>query len=171
MLFRENRGFTLIELMVALAVAVIITTIAVPGFRTMIQNNRASTQANELLTALMLARAEAVKRGAPVSVCASANQSTCAGSTNWATGWIVFTDSAGASGVLDSTDQLIRVWESLGGAPTVTGSVQNIRYLPSGLVASGGSFTFTLPDCKGDQVQTVTINAVGSGRVSASACP
>jgi len=171
MLYRPHKGFTLIELMVTLAVAVILITVAVPGFRTMIQNNRATTQANELLTAFMLARSEAVKRGVAVSVCSSADQATCAASTNWATGWIVFTDDAGTSGVLDSTDQLIRVWESLDGAPTLTGATQNVQYQPSGLVAATSSFTLTLPDCKGNQVQTININAVGSGRITASACP
>jgi len=174
MLYRTHKGFTLIELMVTLAVAVILITVAVPGFRTMIQNNRATTQANELLTAFMLARSEAVKRGVAVSVCSSTDQATCAASANWATGWIVFTDDAGVSGTLDSTDQLIRVWEALDGTPTLTDTVnsfQNIQYQPSGLVVAGSSFRLTLPGCKGNQVQTITINAVGSGRIAASPCP
>ena len=174
MFYRRNKGFTLIELMVTLAVAVILITVAVPGFRTMIQNNRASTQANELLTAFMLARTEAIKRGTVVSVCSSIDQSSCAASTNWATGWIVFNDDD-ENGVRDtnvaSTEAVIRVWESLDGAPTLTGATQNVQYQASGLVAATSSFTLTLPDCKGNQVQTININAVGSGRITASACP
>jgi len=170
MLSEKNTGFTLIELMLTLVVAVILVTVAIPGFRSLIQNNRSATQANELLTAFILARSEAVKRGSAISACASSDQSTCAASTNWATGWIVFTDDAGTAGVLDSTDVLIRAWGSLKGSPTLVGAANNVQYQPTGLVAATNTFTLTMPDCTGNQVQTININAVGSGHIGTSAC-
>jgi type IV fimbrial biogenesis protein FimT len=66
------RGFTLLELMVTIAVLAILTTIAVPNFRDLIQNNRVTTQANELVSALTFARTEAVKRGRNVEVAVAA---------------------------------------------------------------------------------------------------
>ena len=62
------RGFTLLELMVTIAVLAILTTIAIPNFRDLVQNNRVTTQANELVSALTFARTEAVKRGRNVEV-------------------------------------------------------------------------------------------------------
>jgi type IV fimbrial biogenesis protein FimT len=62
------RGFTLLELMVTVAVLAILLTVGVPSFRDLIQNNRVTTQTNELVTALNFARAEAVKRGRSVQV-------------------------------------------------------------------------------------------------------
>ncbi|MCG5513293.1 GspH/FimT family pseudopilin [Ectothiorhodospira shaposhnikovii] len=82
-LYAMNRanGFTLVELMVTLAVAAILATVAVPGFTQMIQSNRVTTQTNELVSAFALARSEAIKRGGQVSVTATGN--------NFATGWCV----------------------------------------------------------------------------------
>jgi len=57
------RGFTLIELLVTIVLVAVLLTLAAPNFRTLVQNNRVTTQANELVSALNLARAEAVKRG------------------------------------------------------------------------------------------------------------
>ena len=170
---KRTRGFTLVELLVTLAVATILITVAIPGFRTLIQNNRATTQANELLTGLLLARSEAIKRGIRVSVCSSTNQTNCAGSTNWATGWIVFTDDSGTAGTLDGTDAIIRVWDALSGSPTLTQTAggNNIQYLDSGLVQSAAQFTLTLPDCEGNQARTIDINATGRSNVVTSLCP
>ena len=66
---RWGSGFTLIELMVAIAVAAILITLATPSFRLLIQNNRISGAANDFVSVFNLARAEAIKRGAVVFVC------------------------------------------------------------------------------------------------------
>ena len=66
------RGFTLLELMVAIAVLAILTTVAIPSFRDLIQNNRVTTQTNELVAALTFARTEAVKRGRNVTIAVTA---------------------------------------------------------------------------------------------------
>ena len=49
-----------------------------------------------MVTAFNLARMEAIRRGTPVSVCASADQASCSGANDWASGWIVFTDANGS---------------------------------------------------------------------------
>jgi prepilin-type N-terminal cleavage/methylation domain-containing protein len=66
---RESAGFTLIELLVAMAVLVIIIAIAAPSFQSMMESNRLTAQNNELVSVLNLARSEAIRRRAPMSVC------------------------------------------------------------------------------------------------------
>lgn len=64
---QRNAGFTLIELLVTLAVAIIIMTIAVPGFQGLMSSSRLSSDYNEILSGLNLARSEAIKRRESVS--------------------------------------------------------------------------------------------------------
>ena len=93
----RDRGFTLLELLVTVAVAAVLLGIGVPSFIDTIRNSQMSASANDLLAAMHLARTEAVKRRTPVTVCSSADPlgvaPTCsAGNFN---GWIVFADTDG----------------------------------------------------------------------------
>jgi type IV fimbrial biogenesis protein FimT len=75
---RHSRGFTLVELMITLTVAVVLTVIAVPSYRNMINSNRLTTAANEMVGALNLARMEAIKRNGNAQFCSNsaANNTT-----------------------------------------------------------------------------------------------
>ncbi len=64
----HSRGFTMIELLVVITISAILVATAIPSFQWFIARNRASNASNDLLAALQLARAEAIRRGAPVSV-------------------------------------------------------------------------------------------------------
>lgn len=132
---RHSDGFTLMELMVTLVIATLLTTVAIPGFSKLIKKNRISAYTNKLVTSLALARSEAVKRGTLVSLCASNNGLGCT-NTNFQQGWIVFTDK-NTAGTVDGTDTILRVQEAATGLSfTVTGNTL-VQYRPYGaLVAS-----------------------------------
>jgi type IV fimbrial biogenesis protein FimT len=104
-------GFTLIELMVTLAVAAIVVTMAVPSFQSVINGSRLAGATNEMITSLQLARGEAIRRNARAGVCLSADTNTGEGAecaTADVDGWIAFVD-ANDNGVFDSgTDTLLR---------------------------------------------------------------
>ena len=107
----RTQGFTLIELMATVAMAAIVLTLGVPSMQSTINSNRASSYASRLITALNLARSEAVKRGVPVTVCKAnlsggtpdCDANDCDGSSGascWEKGWLVFVDANG-NGVLN----------------------------------------------------------------------
>jgi len=130
---RRGRGLTLIELMVALAVLVILLTVAVPGMRNFVKNNRLTAAANALSTSMALARSEAVRRGRPVTVCSSSGGTACDGAA-WAEGWIVFVDE-GAAGSVDTSDEIIRVFGKAGDGVTIDlGGMSYVRFLPTGML-------------------------------------
>lgn len=84
---RTQEGFTLIELMMVIVITGVLMTIALPSFSDLIQSNRVTSQANDFITALSSARAEAIRRGAPVCI-------KRLGTTekDWSSGWETFVD-------------------------------------------------------------------------------
>lgn len=101
-------GFTLIELLVVISLVAILTTLATPSLRDLIQRTRIATEVNSLVSDLQFARSEAIKRGLPVSVCASSDGSTCLTANTWNQGWIVFSDADG-SATVNGTDAVLRI--------------------------------------------------------------
>jgi len=102
-----SRGFTLVELLVTIAVVAILAAIALPSFTSMIQRNGVNSAGNRLMADLGYARAEAATRGTYVSVCPSTNGTSCSGSAAWESGWIVYTYTSGhavANTEFDHTD-------------------------------------------------------------------
>jgi type IV fimbrial biogenesis protein FimT len=91
----RSRGFTLMELMVVLALAAIILGIGVPGFREFQRNNRLTVAANDVLGAIISSRAEALRRQSTVSMCRSPAPNDADATCGAGTGWIVFADPDG----------------------------------------------------------------------------
>lgn len=87
-------GFTLIEMMIALAVMSIIFGIAVPSFQTMITNARVSTAMGEMSSAVALARSEAIKRDLPICI-TPGTATTASTNSSFAKGWSIWVDTPG----------------------------------------------------------------------------
>jgi|CXWL01.1.fsa_nt_gi type IV fimbrial biogenesis protein FimT len=97
----RSRGLTLIELMMGVAIAAILLAVAGPGFQQSLSRNRLTTVANEVTAAVQLARSEAVRNNRRVTLCRSADASSCDASASTWGGWIIFvdTDADGTRGV------------------------------------------------------------------------
>lgn len=120
---RLQQGFTLIELMVAVAVLGIVVGLAVPGFQSAVNGNRLAGAANELIATMQVARMEAIRRNRRVAVCASANANagdgaTCA--TANVDGFIAYIDAEPHGNFDKTTDTLVRN-TSFAGTLEVTG--------------------------------------------------
>ncbi len=144
MLSGRQSGVTLLELLITIVILAIIVSIGVPAYRDLVLNNRQTGAINELITALQLARSEAVKRNATapaaVSICSSTDGSACDGL--WSDGWIVFTDADG-DGELEDGDEILRFAEGPDGldisAPDLAAG---LGYRRDGRVVAAADFVF-----------------------------
>ena len=158
-----SRAFTLIELMVTLAVLAIVISLAAPSFSNMLQENRLSALTNELQGALQLARSEAVKRRVNVAVCRSnADQSDCENGTDWAGGWLMM-----------ANDEVLKVWDPAQGV-TVTGPSTGVTFRGNGMTTlipeEDEGWTITHSNCTGQQTRSLTVRATGSTTLAKGAC-
>lgn len=175
----KSPGFTLIELLVTISIAAILLGIAIPSFTSTIASNRLTTNANELVTALNLARSEAIKRGIQVTVL------NLGAATQWEGGWNVFVDINGNEAFNDNgnatlceagEDCLLRIYGALPGGYTLRTSsgttYQNFAaYLPSGLSTMPIGDTFTLCSELGAAVPRRRIFISTTGRPGVDAAP
>lgn len=183
MIIAEERGFTLIELMITLVVVSILLAAAVPYLGDFTRNNRLVSQANDFVSGAQLARSEAVKQGINTVVCPSSDQVSCSGNAaDWQTGWLVFSDfnldgdlDAGAAAPLceETEDCVMKIGNGIDYKNTLTTTATLLRFLPTGLASNGGNVDFSLvsDQCRGDQVRNIRITTQGHTLVSSSACP
>lgn len=182
-------GFTLIELIVAVTIAGILSALAAPALTTLITNQRLSSQANELMSDLAFSRSEAVRRAgsgtssAGVTICKSANPNAAAPNCNattgdaWTSGRIVFIDING-DGIRDTGDEILRIRQELEGASAngnqligdsnSSGTAKRITYKSSGAtnLALGSEYQLTFCDKRGDnQGRAVAMHPLGRARV------
>jgi type IV fimbrial biogenesis protein FimT len=102
-------GFTLIELLTVITIVAILMALGVPSYQYVTNANRISGEVNGLLGDMQYARSEAIKEGQTVTVCSSANSTTCSGIPGWQNGWIVFSDVNGTGAVDSASDTILRV--------------------------------------------------------------
>ncbi len=170
---RYIQGFTLLELMITLAIVIIMTTIGLPSFFGLIRDSNMTATANDMLSAINYARSEAVTRNMDVVI-----QSKSGIAGDWSAGWDIFTDFNG-NRVLDASvaeEQILKKHDALPNGYTLIANATNmdsqIIYLPSGLRDSiiGGTL-FLCKDNDASTARAIIINNVGRARVdTANAC-
>ncbi|MGD9663003.1 MAG: GspH/FimT family pseudopilin, partial [Porticoccaceae bacterium] len=136
-------GFTAIELMMTLIIAMILLAIAIPSFSRMKAQNHLATTANDFVSAFALARESAVAKGRSVTLCAG-DQSGCFDTVDWSNGWLVFVD-ADKSGTLDADEQILFTGIARRDDVVVQGNTpveKPVIFSPLGFASQpGGAFT------------------------------
>lgn len=163
---KKNSGFTLVELMVVVAILGVVVSLSAPDLRETIQNGRLTAQYNDLISAFRLARTESIKRQATtITLCASETSDLPApecDSNNWEDGWIIFTDDNADRTIDAGADILIKRGEELTGGNTLRTAAGFISFAAGVPDASG---TFTLCDDRGaEKAKAMAFSAVGQTR-------
>lgn len=157
----RHQGFSLIELMITIVLAAILLAVAIPSFRSIIQNNRLATSANQLVTGLTVARSEAIKRGREVVV-------RPATGNDWSAGWHVRVD-LNDDGDVDDAPELLRGFDGLEGGASLTGGPASLAFQPSGRADAAACFDLSIPDSSA--VRSIDVANTGRVDVNDSACP
>lgn len=172
----KNRaqGMTLIELMTAMLVLAILMAIAIPSFRDFAADSRTSAVTTDLVTALNLARSEALRRSSNVVACASDDLASCSNSNAWDGGFIVFLDRNG-NGAVDMNEPILQTWsesqtdiEARGNAPSAVYNSMGMAVLPPG----NANLTLVVKrtGCSGDRAKQVQMSIMGSLQTTKVAC-
>jgi type IV fimbrial biogenesis protein FimT len=171
-------GFTLLELLTAIAIVAILLGIGVPSFSEAMRRNRIASVTNDLSAAFALARSEAVKRGMPVTVCGSnIDLSACGDSMDWSGGLLVFHDDSGVAGTLDGSDEVIQKTPGAVDKNVTLSTDRNFLTFRSNgsavLPAATVSAITIVPNsgCTGTDARAVSVNGSGRSAVTKLLCP
>lgn len=150
-----RNGFTLIELMVVIAIVAILSSIGYPSFRELMLNNRMTSDANALQGALQFARSEAATQRRTMTVCPSTDGATC-NSDDWNNDIIIRATNGAIVRVLPALEDLTLLDD---GTPSIT-------YEFDGTSNAGGELRIC--DERGDaDSRTILVNGAGQSRIRA----
>ena len=167
----RTAGFTLVELMVTIAIVAILAAIAFPNFESTMRSNRVATTTNELIASLSLARSEAIRNPTGAAVCPSANGTSCDGAGAWGDGWVVWID-LNNDGAINTGERVVRYVQAKNRI-AVGGASNPIRFDSRGRVVGGARTLSVEPDeCPSDAdlKRNLTVSATGQTRSERTTC-
>jgi type IV fimbrial biogenesis protein FimT len=159
------RGFTLVELMVVLIIVAVLLMIALPSFSVLTYRTKLKSYANEIVASVYLARSEAIKRNADMTLCVAEEADLkCKGSGSWEQGWVV----------IDPNEVIIRRYPALPVNLVMLSSVNSLTFEPSGVGSTATSFTL----CQQSEApvveeKVITVTLTGRPRIDPTfvGCP
>ena len=161
-----HKGFSLIEMIVTLTIAVILATVAVPNLTKAYDFYRAESNVSKVKSFFMTARNQAISYGARVTVC-PLEGNRC--NNDWSKGMTMFVDT-GAYSTLDGDDKVLKVMPAFPPADSVQYSRTAVRFLPTGL-ASGTNGTFKYCPSSKNSEQSVGLVVNNNGRIRSATTP
>lgn len=176
-----SEGFSLVELMVVLAVAAVCSLLVLPSLGQMVRSQRGAALVHSWVTSLHSARSEAIKRNARVVLCKSSDGQACSSQGGWEQGWILFQDTNN-NAVRENQESLISTHPAVEGL-RLTGNYHVARYVSFGatgtakLVSGGfqsGTFTLCAPEDWNLEARQVVLSSTGRPRIirgASKVCP
>jgi type IV fimbrial biogenesis protein FimT len=165
---RRQHGFSLLEMLTTMGIVVILAAVAVPGFDTMMKNNRRQQAVDNFWHAIFLARSEAIKRNSVVVLCKSSNGTQCNNNPgNWADGWIVFDNlDRDEPAQVDDGEPVLRIYNATEQVSvTYDGERQTFAFRPFAQRFANGTIVFC--DARGsNEARAIIISQTGRPRQS-----
>jgi type IV fimbrial biogenesis protein FimT len=161
-------GYSLIEVLVALALLSILLTLAAPGMKQLITSNRSTAYGDELVRSFELARSTAIARRTKIEVCTLGNGNSCRSNTdadwrNWHKGWMVRATPG---------NEVLAVHGALGEGTAVTGSSGAVEFDASGGVSDSvpQQYWLRFTNCSRKEDRLIEVNASGRVSINATDC-
>ena len=161
--FRRTGGFTLVELMIVLVIVAALLVIALPGYSVLSLRTKLKSYANEVVSSVYLARSEAIKRNAPMTMCIAKlpYDGTCAGGGDWDQGWVV----------MDPNELVIKHQQTITSGVKLFGlsSLHTMTFQPTGVTMANATEKIVVvcqdsPE-EGIEEKKVTISATGKPKI------
>jgi type IV fimbrial biogenesis protein FimT len=169
----QQLGYSMAELLVVLALAAILMSLAVPSMTSMLNSQKAKSMGTSFLASLNLARNEAIKRNARVVMCKSADSTGCVTSGGWEQGWIVFHD-VNNNALLNTGEDLILTQGAVAQNLRLTGNSQVANYVSYGASGSAkmvsgafqsGTLTLCFEPPSVPDIKKIILSATGRARL------
>ncbi|PPC93790.1 MAG: prepilin-type cleavage/methylation domain-containing protein [Methylotenera sp.] len=159
-----QQGFSLIEMMVVVTIMAILASVAFPAFDDALLSTKLRSYANNFIASTHLARSEAIKRNAVVTLCVSTNGTSC-GAGGWEQGWLILS-GASVLQYQQATASGYKITEANG--------IDSLSFQPTGIGVTQATLTFCrATSSTGEQKRVVTLSSSGRASVSktsAGAC-
>ncbi|MGF1546144.1 MAG: GspH/FimT family pseudopilin [Thiotrichales bacterium] len=161
----KNRGFNVIELIVTLGIASTLMSLAIPSYRWMVQNNRVVATTNTLVTAIQMARSEAIKQGVELQLVARDG--------DWNAGWDIGIDLDGDGSFDGDGESILQGWDGPGDGLALSMAANRVSIRANGRARDAAAFVVTPHECTSGQNLQRQVNVATSGQVAtvAVACP
>jgi type IV fimbrial biogenesis protein FimT len=176
---RPSRGFTLVELLIVIAIIGVLAGVATPAMNRLVKSVKLTSATNDLFASLMMARSEAVRRNSRVALCKSSDGILCAATGGWEQGWIVFHDTNN-NGTHESGEEIVMRAQPLSTDLRLSGNLNVAKYVsysPSGAakLASGGFQAGTITLCNesagSGEARQIILSSAGRPRVQKTQIP